>query len=100
MRRRRLSVFGLVLCVPYVVLTGLCLWTANDAGNDHKGRFVMLQLPIGLQQSALRALGADAWLGPLSWVSAYLLFVPLTVVLLYLLGHGLQALIERPSPDF
>ncbi|AEL05721.1 hypothetical protein ABFU71_03715 [Xanthomonas campestris pv. raphani] len=60
----------------------------------------MLQLPIGLQQSTLHALGADAWLGPLSWVSAYLLFVPLTVVLLYLLGHGLQALIERPSPDF
>ncbi|MFA1750941.1 hypothetical protein [Xanthomonas campestris] len=100
MRRRRLSVFGLALCMPYAFFIGICLWGANEAGNDYKGRFVMLQLPIGLQQSALLALGADAWLGSLSWVSAYLLFVPLTVVLLYLLGHGLQALIERPSPDF
>ncbi len=97
MRKRRPGVFGIVLCALYALPMLLCLWIANDAGADDKGRFVMLQLPLTPQLAILDAIGADGWLRGLSWVFAYSILVPPFLVMLYLLGSVLQAWVERPS---
>ncbi|MEA5124015.1 hypothetical protein [Xanthomonas floridensis] len=98
MRKRRLSAFGIVLCVLYLIPTALCLWIAQEAGSDDKGRFVMLQMPLTPQLALLDAIGADSWLRGLSWLTSYLVLVPPFLVVLYLLGSLVQAWIERPSP--
>ncbi|MCC8536647.1 hypothetical protein ACDH70_08635 [Xanthomonas axonopodis pv. poinsettiicola] len=78
--------------------TVLCLWIAQQAGGDDKGRFVMLQLPLTPQLALLDAVGAGSWASGLSWLASYLVLVPPFLVVLYLLGSLIQAWIERPSP--
>ncbi|KER85517.1 hypothetical protein [Xanthomonas arboricola] len=93
----RFSVFGTVLCLLYVAATALCVWAASDAGGDPKGHFVLLQLPLTPQLTVLAAIGADAWLTDMPWVTSYLLLVPPFLAALYLFGYAVQWLIERPS---
>ncbi|MCC4633825.1 hypothetical protein ACFFJ4_11020 [Xanthomonas dyei] len=95
---RRLSIGGLLLCLPYLALTMLCVWIANT-GADPKGRFVMLQLPLTPQYELLRGFGSTHILSELSWAGAYALLFPPMLAALYLLGYCIQVLIERPSVD-
>lgn len=90
---RRVSWLGVGFCLLYAVPTALCIWAAQGA--DDKGHFVMLQLPLTPQLAALDALGLDAWLQGMSWTVGYLLLVPPLLLLLYVAGHGLQALLDR-----
>ncbi|MCD0246738.1 hypothetical protein JWH11_20025 [Xanthomonas melonis] len=96
----RPSVFGVALCVLYAMPMSLCLWIAQQADGDDKGRFVMLQLPLTPQLALLDAIGADAWLRGLSWLTSYLVLVPPFLVVLYLLGSLVQAWIARALPRF
>ncbi|MCC4614377.1 hypothetical protein LL963_20150 [Xanthomonas campestris pv. esculenti] len=96
---RRVSIGGLLLCLPYLAVTLLCVWAAN-ASTDPKGSFVLLQLPLTPQLEVVHAVGATAFLEHLSWAWAYALLYQPMLAGLYLLGYGLQALIERPSADF
>jgi hypothetical protein len=90
---RRVSLLGVGFCLLYAVPTALCVWAAQGA--DDKGHFVMLQLPLTPQLAALDALGLDAWLHGMPWAVAYLTLVPPVLLLLYVAGHGLQALLRR-----
>lgn len=94
---RLFSVFGTVLCLLYVAVTALCVWAASDAGGDPKGHFVLLQLPLTAQLAVLDALGADAWLTNMPWVTGYSLLVPPFLAVLYLFGYAVQWLIDCPS---
>ncbi|WP_115050145.1 hypothetical protein [Xanthomonas arboricola] len=94
---RRFSLFGAVLCLLYGAVTALCVWAASAAGGDPKGHFVLLQLPLTPQLTVLDAMGADAWLTDMPWVTGDLLLVPPFLAALYLFGYAVQWLIERPS---
>lgn len=86
---------GLALCAIYLLLTGLCLWAAYSAGADFKGQFVMLQLPIALQLGLLDFVGFGALTHNLSWLTGYLILVPLTLLFLYSVGIFLTYLWMR-----
>jgi hypothetical protein len=88
-RLNALSKLGLGLCVVYLAIVCICVYGANTGGEDSKGAYVLLQLPLALQMAALDAIGLRGLYSGLSWVAAYLLFVPLTLIFLYSVGSAL-----------
>lgn len=87
----RISRFGLILVGLYVLLSALCVAASFASSGDHKGSFVLLQLPIAFQASLVQAMGFADALRHLGWVGAYALFVLPTIILLY----GFGAFIDR-----
>ncbi len=80
------SKIGLSFCIIYLLLSAFCLYIALDPMTDNKGNFVFLQLPIGFQVSALNVIGLGSLLDRLSWMEAYSLVVPVTLLFLYGVG--------------
>lgn len=81
-----MSRIGLFLCALYATAIATCLAFAYDAGNDFKGQYVFLQLPIALQISLMQELGLISHLRHISWVAAYLLLGLPAFALLYFVG--------------
>lgn len=92
----RLSRLGTVFCLIYLLPAIVCVAMALSSG-DSKSRFVLLQLPIALQISALDAMGFRESLHGLSWPAAYLLLCVPVVAALYCIGLGLGLLFKRMS---
>lgn len=91
MRVSRLGLcFSLIYLVPAIACVGLAL-----SGDDSKGRFVLLQLPIGQQLWALHLMGIRESLYGFSWPALYLLLCLPVVVMLYCIGWGLGLLFKR-----
>ncbi|KKW81113.1 hypothetical protein J0904_12430 [Acinetobacter bereziniae] len=80
------SKIGLSFCIIYLLLSAFCLYIALDPMTDNKGNFVFLQLPIGFQVSAFNVIGLGPLLDRLSWMEAYSLVVPVTLLFLYGIG--------------
>ncbi|WP_207461286.1 hypothetical protein [Azospirillum sp. SYSU D00513] len=80
--QHRISITGLVLSGVYVAASLACIALGLSAG-DPKATFVMLQLPIALQMSAMHDLGMTRALETLDWFTAYAMIGGGTVVLLY-----------------
>ena len=87
-----MSRIGLTLCILYLAITGLCFWASLSSSGDHKGEFVLLQLPLALQLAALDWLGFSHALPNFSWAGMYLLIGLPTLALLYGIGWGLGRL--------
>ena len=98
MRKRWLSVFGLVLCVPYAVLIVQCLRWAHGPQVDYKSRLVWKQLPVLLQSMVAEGLGLTVLLGWLPWAMAYVLMAAPMFVGLYLLGKVVEDTIRGHHP--
>lgn len=91
MRPSRLGVFfSLLYLVPTIGCIGMGL-----SSDDSKSWFVLLQLPIVLQQSAIDALGFRGNFSGISWPEAYLLLCAPVVAILYCAGWWLERLIKR-----
>jgi hypothetical protein len=75
---------GFALCVMYLLMTLLLVWSAYSTNGDFKGQFVLLQLPIALPLMVLDVLGISGlnW----SWFVGYALFIPLILFVLYYMG--------------
>jgi hypothetical protein len=81
---------GLILCTLYLILTALCLYGAYTAQDD-KGWVLLMQLPLILPAALLDIFGLEeSVFGNLSWTAAYLIFVPVTLALLYFLGKFIE----------
>lgn len=78
---------GLALCALYGTIIAVCVALAITAGDDPKGRFVFLQLPIAPQAAALDALGLGWLIERLTWGTAYLVLATPTLAMLYLAGR-------------
>lgn len=87
-----MSRLGLLLAGIYISLIVFCLTLAYSAGNDYKGQYVMMQLPIALQISLLYELGLSDMLRNLSWFSVYLLLAVPTCVVLYGIGFFMETI--------
>lgn len=90
----RVSRLGIFFSLIYLVPTIACVAMALSSG-DSKSRFVLLQLPIVLQISALDAMGFREYLTGLSWPVCYLLFCVPVVAALYCIGLGFGLLFRR-----
>lgn len=86
---------GWVLAGLYLAIVMACLVAALTADFDPKSRFVLLQLPLAFQLAGLDALGLLKALPRLDWFSAYLLIGLPTLALLYVIGCGSGALVNR-----
>ncbi len=85
---------GIAFCIFYMAIAAVFISAADDAGGDHKGRFVALQLPLALQMDALELVGLRDWFSGTSWVQAYIRIGSLTLLVLYLAGWGLSRLVR------
>ncbi|MCU1000111.1 MULTISPECIES: hypothetical protein [Stenotrophomonas] len=95
MRKPRwLSWTGIAMCVLYLALT---VWWVHDAQaySDPKSAYIFMQLPVMLQTVALDAIGMGAWLSGKSWTTIYLLVMPPTLAVLYVLGAMLGSVLEQ-----
>ena len=88
-----MSVVGLTFSIIYIVLTMACVGY-SFVTSDHKGRYVLRQVPIELGLLALMAVGLTPLAVRLSWFTAYALILPSTVAVLYCLGW----LLEKSPP--
>ena len=82
----KFSRFGAFLASLFLLPTAICVGIAFGATADPKSKFVFLQLPIALQLALLDGIGLQPLLSDLGWVSAYLLVVVPTALVLYMLG--------------
>ena len=88
------SKIGITLSLLYFLITVTSIAMGLKAGNDFKGRFVFLQVPIALQMSLIDTLvhrfKLKVPLEKLSWFWAYvLLWIP-TICLLYICGWWIE----------
>ena len=84
---------GIVLCTIYLALTTVFVAFAL-ATSDPKGRFVLLQIPIAQQDKLVRSWGLGWLLEDMSWVTAYALLVPATLIVLYIAGLVLNHMVS------
>ncbi|WP_020168775.1 MULTISPECIES: hypothetical protein [Methylotenera] len=82
----KLNRVGVIFCIIYALIILACLAMAYSAGEDNKGVFVFLQLPIVFQMAAIHELGLSVFLREISWAGAYLLIGIPTFLLLYFVG--------------
>jgi hypothetical protein len=82
----KMSKTGVGFCLVYLVLTIICIIAGRNAKGDHKGRFVLLQAPIAFQSALADKLGVAKYLSRLSWFTAYILFLPPTLAVIYFAG--------------
>lgn len=90
------SRLGLTFAGGYFLLTVMAVATALwiSVSGDSKGHFVLLQLPIALQLGVLPASVLEKLRG-MSWAMAYLIIWPLTLLVLYALGHGIGHILKH-----
>lgn len=78
---------GIALCVIYALFVVVCLFGGYSSGGDDKGWVVMMQLPLIFISILLDLIHlGEPLLSQISWVVGYVIFVPLTFVLLYFTG--------------
>lgn len=95
MRKPRwLSLTGIVLCALYLALTAWLVFDARS-NSDPKSVYILMQLPVMLQTAALNAIGVGSWLSGMTWMTVYLLVIPPTLGVLYLLGAMLGSVLEQ-----
>ncbi|MBH1490540.1 hypothetical protein [Stenotrophomonas muris] len=95
MRKPRwLSRTGIALCALYLALT---TWLVLDArsNSDPKSAYILMQLPVMLQTAALNVIGVGRWLSGMTWITVYLLVIPPTLGVLYVLGAMLGSVLEQ-----
>lgn len=92
----RFSRLGLLLAGLYLLLSGLCVAASLASSDDHKGSFVLLQLPIAFQILLAQAMGLGYALRHLDWVGAYVLLALPTLIVLYGIGAFIDKLAVRP----
>jgi len=95
MRKPRwLSWTGIALCALYLALT---TWLVLDArsNSDPKRAYILMQLPVMLQTAALNVIGVGRWLSGMTWITVYLLVIPPTLGVLYVLGAMLGSVLEQ-----
>jgi hypothetical protein len=83
---KSLNRLGLVLCIIYLIIVGLFLSAGLASGEDPKGQFVLLQLPISVQLAILDELGLTLYFKNWSWPIAYAAFIPPACFGLYFIG--------------
>ncbi len=76
---------GLALCGLYGVLSALSV-LGSVLQSDPKGSFVLLQVPLVPALGLAFALGGEHYVEGMSWVSAYVVFMPATLAMLYAAG--------------
>lgn len=92
----RLSRLGIIFCLLYLLPTIACV-ALGLSSDDNKSSFVLFQLPLAVQLSALKAAGFREALSGLSWPGAYLLLCSPVIVLFYCVGWWLGRLFKRGS---
>ena len=95
MRKPRwLSWTGIALCALYLALT---TWLVLDARSNSapKSAYILMQLPVMLQTAALNVIGVGRWLSGMTWITVYLLVIPPTLGVLYVLGAMLGSVLEQ-----
>lgn len=90
----RISRLGICFSLIYLLPTIACVAMALSS-DDSKGRFVLLQLPIGQQMWALHLMGLSESLHGTSWPVLYFLLCVPVVVALYCIGHGLGLMFKH-----
>lgn len=95
MRKPRwLSLTGIALCALYLALTAWLVFDARS-NSDPKSAYILMQLPVMLQTAALNAIGVGSWLSGMTWMTVYLLVIPPTLGVLYVLGAMLGSALEQ-----
>jgi hypothetical protein len=91
-----MNIISASLCSLYAAVIAICVGLAYRArrGNDSKGHFVFLQVPIALQVALLMRIGVMGSFRKISWGIAYLLFATPVFVILYVFGIAIQYLIK------
>lgn len=94
----KLNKLGVALCVVYLLMTLLLVWSAFSTNGDAKGQFVLLQPPIALPLMLLDVLGVSGlnW----SWSVGYAIFIPLILLVLYYVGVGFTHLWRQSKASF
>ncbi len=87
-----LSYTGTILCSIYVFITILCVVLALSARSDPKGAFVLLQLPVAPMIAILEGIGVSQFLRNVDWITAYVTFVPATLIMLYATGYTIGSI--------
>ncbi|AWN55296.1 hypothetical protein DK412_29775 [Methylobacterium sp. 17Sr1-1] len=72
----------------------MCTVIAFAAASDPKGAFVFLQLPLIPMMALLDSVGMSQFLRNISWLSAYVIFVPATISILYIMGYVLGSIVK------
>lgn len=91
----KLSKTGLILAGWYVIPAATCIYYGYSDQGDPKGSFVLKQIPIVLQMAAADSIGLGGILEHMSWIAAYIVFIPLTVIFLYFSGYFLKIVTIR-----
>ncbi|TGP59064.1 hypothetical protein EN868_32635, partial [Mesorhizobium sp. M2D.F.Ca.ET.225.01.1.1] len=65
------------------------------SNSDPKSAYILMQLPVMLQTAALNAIGVGSWLSGMTWMTVYLLVIPPTLAVLYVLGAVLGSVLEQ-----
>jgi hypothetical protein len=81
-----MSRLGIVFCQIYAFIIALCFVIALSNEGDPKGKYVLLSVPIALQQTGLRELNIVIPRGKFYWLEAYALIGLPTFLLLYFVG--------------
>ncbi|RTQ90658.1 MULTISPECIES: hypothetical protein [Stenotrophomonas] len=89
-----LSWTGIAICTLYLALTA---WLVLDAQahSDPKSAYILMQLPVMLQTAALDVIGMGGWLSGKTWTTVYLLVMPPTLAMLYVVGAMLGSVLEQ-----
>ncbi len=74
------------MCQIYAFIIAICIVISLLKDGDSKGKFVLMSVPISLQQAALRELNIVTPRGQLYWLKAYILIGLPTFMLLYFVG--------------
>lgn len=82
-----MSRLGIVLCQIYAFIIAMCIVIALLKEGDPKGKFVLMSVPISLQQAALKELNIVIPRGQFYWLQAYVLIGLPTFMLLYFIGR-------------
>lgn len=83
--------YSSILPAIYILTTTACVLYALSTA-DHKGRIVILQIPIALQAALVDQIGLGKLLEQMSWVTAYVALGIPTIGALYGIGHLIEKL--------
>jgi hypothetical protein len=83
---KHISYTGVALCLPYLLIVGICLAQVIENPSDFKGHVAFLQAPIALQIALLQAMGLGSLLDNWGWWEGYAFLCLPTFALLYLFG--------------
>lgn len=85
----RISRTGLYLCAVYLVLSATCI-IYGLSSSDYGEKMIFVYLPVLLQAGlVMEFMTHDAVIRKLGWIWANSLFIPLTLIVLYLVGLGI-----------